>query len=53
MLGKLTVSSLGFRDKKAEQASDLASDLPGHCPDYMPAHEGTSKMRGNTDEIGS
>ena len=25
-------SCLGFRDK-AEQASDLASNLPGHCPD--------------------
>ena len=26
----------GFRAKKAEQAFDLASDLPGHCPDYVP-----------------
>ena len=21
--------------EEAEQASDLASDLPGHCPDYL------------------
>ena len=33
MSGKLNKSScLGFRDK-AEQASDLASNLPQHCPD--------------------
>ena len=33
LLRKLNIQScLGFRDK-AEQASDLASDLPGHCPD--------------------
>ena len=25
-----------FTDKKAEPDSDLASDLPGHCPDYVP-----------------
>ena len=32
LLGKLDKQScLGFRDK-AEQASDLASNLPGHCP---------------------
>ena len=33
LLGKLNkYSCLGFRDK-AEQASDLAFNLPGHCPD--------------------
>ena len=33
LLGKLNKQScLGFRDK-AEQASDLASNLLGHCPD--------------------
>ena len=26
-----------FTDKKAEPDSDLASDLPGHCPDYLAA----------------
>ena len=26
-------SCLGFRDK-AEQAPDLASNVPGHCPDW-------------------
>ena len=25
--------------KKEEQTSDLASDLPGQCHDYVPAHE--------------
>ena len=33
LLGKLSkLPWLGFRDK-AEQASELASNLPGHCPD--------------------
>ena len=30
-------SCSSFRGKKAEQASDLASDLSGYCPDSMPA----------------
>ena len=33
LLGKLNGSSLVL----FEQASDLASDLPGHCLDYLPA----------------
>ena len=34
VLGKLNEHScIGFRDK-AEQASDLAFNLPGHCPDW-------------------
>ena len=30
-------SCSGFRDKIAKHVSDLAYDLPEHCPDYMPA----------------
>ena len=30
------VSEVGFRDKKTEQASGLASNLQGHCPHYLP-----------------
>ena len=30
------VSEVGFRDKKTEQASGLASNVRGHCPHYLP-----------------
>ena len=32
----------GCRAKKAEQAFDLFSDLPGHCPDCVPDSEYTN-----------
>ena len=43
-------------ERKAEQTSDLASDLPGQCPDYVPAHECpdfSSKTSSNIEKTGS
>ena len=57
MLGKLKrrKSCSDFRDKKAEQASHLASGLPRHCLTMcllVSAPIVTSKPSGTTDKIG-
>ena len=55
MLGKLNGDSLvQASEPRTDQASDLVSDLPGYCPDCLPAPEFAycfQEAMGAVDEI--